>query len=1297
MKKLISSMLAIAMVLALFSGVVIFNAAAETIEHHIDFINQYTLAQAQQMGKYNDWWSEGLNGTNISFSKDDGKTVITGTTAQDADYSSYYIYFSSSKWACPWTQNNLIDDIDPFGDVELSNKKGFAVKWGGNEAFWNKLWVEKGGARVYLNSNQIKASIYIEGVKEGDYFVYYFKDAVATSYDKLGSIANGYDSILNSMTFATRFKTGSTVVNFWIEDFYVFEDVDTVALHKAIREAKAANISGSALTNAEDIYKNPDDHTQAQVDAAAQALNDKLDEIKFGYNKLKTDLDTLLTLAENLGFFDSDYARQEEISYADTVYTLAQKGEATADEIRNQIRIVRDCIAEDQMTGDVLAAFKLCNNAWIYNYTDASFKALTTAIDEAWALLLDDFASEAALAKLNAAYEALVPLPVRTNTADFFAGWTTAQINDVVDNNLVKEKEQNKPNIADSIGNGLNTNNVWNASDFTNNTTYEGDNSISMTAQKAFVKGSMGWKNMDRNGHLSAAGDAYGYPAMDVTGLSQSTGIRLKINVEGGNIQRLLIGLSNCTSEMTREQYALHVNPDCIAADGYINIPFSYFVKAWWCSAFAKEELEKVVVFIIEAYGVDEDTTLTLSDCRGYVELEKASDEDVAKLADSIAKLQAFDIAGRYADIVAAAEALDPDVNYSEDYDLVNKQARDVLESYKDPAAAIVDVPGFSVYTQEELDMMDSLDGESSLTKTERGVIYNLPPKSGDYAFTNGVYVPGTGFEIDGPYGEDNKHEKDPFYGKILPINGKTFIDMLGGYKLSEIIAYRYQVADANPNKGNAIHYSNGAGLWHSMLTKKHDVKPDADNWFTYYIDETPIDTNDWYYNDFDLQRVKEETVFAVFEIFDQRGKEMYNWQVILYEGIDRSALKKALTDFADLGLEGYDDALATYYNKDATEKQLADAAAALTVAATPKAPAAPELESVTYNSVTLKLAPDTIEYRMGETGEWSGQTEYTGLEPNTEYSFYARVASIGGIPASEPSKALVVKTAKAPIEGEVAIEGDAVYGKTLTATATVTTANPGDLTYTWLRGEAEVGTGTEYVIVKEDIGATLSVSVTAANLEGALASESTAEVVKATPVVTTAPADTVIMIGDKLSNAALTGAEVDVPGTWSWADPEFVPALAQSGTAFPAIFTPEDTDCYNATTAYVVVNITSDTEEKTIVDDTTGIKLTGDFIAGSNPVPHIEDIKAGDPAYLALLRAARASQTAKSLILFKSVTFDTVCYVGTLKLGANIGPARAGQAYTVWFFANGEVCNAQATVDAEGEIVVDGFIADVA
>ena len=997
--------------------------------------------------------------------------------------------------------------------------------------------------------------------------------------------------------------------------------------------------------------------------------------------KAKNDLNDLLNEADNLGMFDSAYEHYGVVSDADYVYSDPN---STYDDYFVQSKIIRMLILAETAEEDLYSAFEACVNAWEYNYTASSYANLLGAVDEAWEICFSNSkaaSDEDAIAILDAAYDKLVPLEFTTTTANFFEGWTDTQVNDVVD--------ANSDRLCDSIGRGLNVDKEWNGGDFSNSTAFEANSNLSLTALADFNSKAMGWKNMDRSKTLQTENNG-AFPPFDATGLSNADGIRFKIEANG-SVDRILIGLSNC-STMTREDYALFIRPEFADESGYINIPFSYFEKAWWCGEkFSKSDLDQVIVFIIECYGVKEDTTVTVSDLRGYKKLNKASADQFAKLSAAADTLEAFDIDGRYAALVAEAKAIDGDAYESAVQDVYGRVFA-VLEAYGVPEAAIVDVPGFSVYTQEELDQMDSLDGESSLTKTERGVIYNLPPKSGDYAFVNGIYVPGTGFE--------DSHDKDPFYGKTLPINGKTFIDMLGGYKLSDIIAYRYQVEDANPNKGNAIHYSNGEGLWHSMLTKKHDVKPDADNWFTYYVDETPIDPNDWYYNDFDLEKVKEEAVFAVFEIFDQRGKEMYNWQVILFEPVDRSALKAALERFAGLDIEGYDAAMETYYNQDATEAELNAAAEALINNAKPKAPAAPELDKATYNSVTLKMGAKNIEFKCND-GEWTTMNVFEGLAADTEYSFYARVRESGALPASDPSEALVVRTAKAPFYGEVGISGEAVYGETLTAAVAGIPADAGELTYIWSRANAleavQAGTGAEYVIGKEDIGCTLSVAVISAKYEGSIVSESTAEVIKATPVLTTAPAPALIIVGEALGTVSIVGAEVSTEGTWAWVNPELVPDLSQSGSVFAAVFTPADTDCYLPLYVDVVVNISSNLEEVTVSDAASGLSVTGDFIIGSDPVMTVTEITPAKNAYIDLLRAARSSEGENNLILFKNVSFNRQCYAGTLTLSAQLSPKKAGQEYTVWFFANGEVRSAQGVVDEFGVITVGGFIADIA
>lgn len=240
---------------------------------------------------------------------------------------------------------------------------------------------------------------------------------------------------------------------------------------------------------------------------------------------------------------------------------------------------------------------------WQYNYTPESWATYQAA-------LKDGLNAEVAAA-------ALVPQATEAVTGSFFAGWTTDAVNAVV--------TANSSRLCDSIGDSLNTNGVWNAGDFSRKTVFEaGDGWFSMTAFADFTDKAMGWKNMDRSMTLQPDKDG-AYPYLNVGGLSTAEGIRFKLEIADGSVvsrpgsvDRILIGLSN-VSKFVREQYALNIKGAYVGADGYINIPFSYFVNAWWCRAFAQSELEDVIVFIIEAYGAPYGTTVKVSDMRGYV------------------------------------------------------------------------------------------------------------------------------------------------------------------------------------------------------------------------------------------------------------------------------------------------------------------------------------------------------------------------------------------------------------------------------------------------------------------------------------------------------------------------------------------------------------------------------------------------------------------------------------------------------------------------------------------------------
>lgn len=81
------------------------------------------------------------------------------------------------------------------------------------------------------------------------------------------------------------------------------------------------------------------------------------------------------------------------------------------------------------------------------------------------------------------------------------------------------------------------------------------------------------------------------------------------------------------------------------------------------------------------------------------------------------------------------------------------------------------------------------------------------------------------------------------------------------------------------------------------------------------------------------------------------------------------------------------------------------------------------------------------------------------------------------------------------------------------------------------------------------------------------------ATVTQATPTITAELTATAIIYGDAIGNSVLTGS-ASVEGAFSWKSSSDIPTVAQSGTAFDAIFTPTN-DNYKSieTTAIVTVN----------------------------------------------------------------------------------------------------------------------------
>ena len=143
----------------------------------------------------------------------------------------------------------------------------------------------------------------------------------------------------------------------------------------------------------------------------------------------------------------------------------------------------------------------------------------------------------------------------------------------------------------------------------------------------------------------------------------------------------------------------------------------------------------------------------------------------------------------------------------------------------------------------------------------------------------------------------------------------------------------------------------------------------------------------------------------------------------------------------------------------------------------TPSAPAAPTKASATKNSITLN-AVSGCEYSK-DGANWQSGTEFTGLLPGTEYTFYQRVKATANTNASAASSAkfsteadtyamtitLVIKPAQTITASDVT----ATYGdtdKSVSASVTEPTTGGGAITYAVKDGSGD------YISVNESTGA---------------------------------------------------------------------------------------------------------------------------------------------------------------------------------------------------------------------------------
>ena len=261
-------------------------------------------------------------------------------------------------------------------------------------------------------------------------------------------------------------------------------------------------------------------------------------------------------------------------------------------------------------------------------------------------------------------------------------------------------------------------------------------------------------------------------------------------------------------------------------------------------------------------------------------------------------------------------------------------------------------------------------------------------------------------------------------------------------------------------------------------------------------------------------------------------------------------------------------------------------------------APPTPYWESTTMTSVKLGEIPNAW-YRCGADGEWQSSPLFTGLTPDTSYTFYACYPETSTHEASPPSEGLTVTTMKVWLTGTVTIVGDAHFGATLTADTSGLRTNlegtdMGDLTFEWHRknGETITAVGTDsatYTLTQADIGATITLTVTAANCNGSVVSAATTTVTKAPYTGTTTVTDTVraeqTTTGKTLTLPPLPdGATYAATGTAGGTTPTLIngtPSVSGTTLTYSTISQPDNT---TATITIAVTGVTNYNDYNVVV-----------------------------------------------------------------------------------------------------------------
>ncbi len=173
----------------------------------------------------------------------------------------------------------------------------------------------------------------------------------------------------------------------------------------------------------------------------------------------------------------------------------------------------------------------------------------------------------------------------------------------------------------------------------------------------------------------------------------------------------------------------------------------------------------------------------------------------------------------------------------------------------------------------------------------------------------------------------------------------------------------------------------------------------------------------------------------------------------------------------------------------------------------------APVEVSHAHNNVILDSVAG-YEYKEINS-DWQSSNAFTGLTPDTDYTFTQRVMATNTHNPSTTSSAITIRTGSLPanaLTGTVTITGNAVYGEELT-TSLSGTNELGTLTYQWQADGIDIinATSNTYTLTENEIGKVITIEVRDSDIgngtkDGYIESAATSSIDKATPNTPNAP-----------------------------------------------------------------------------------------------------------------------------------------------------------------------------------------------